>query len=360
MTEAHTQSWHYPRTALALNYLDTLSHGAPTLAIFAERRKGKTEFLTHDMTPVAINNGHRCCYVNFWEDRSNPIACIVNGVDRSLQSESGSALRGWKKEVSVNLGALQAKLTQAADATIQTANAALNYLLKPTGTVLLMCDEVQHLATRSEFEDITASLRTFIDSNKHRVRTIFTGSSQNNLNRLFKNQRAAFYNSASIVPFPDMGSEFIEFLSRRFQYLSGRDLPPESIMPTFVKHHRSPAFIVELLQVMVRDGFFTMESGIQHYFELNPPDEDNEQTWNKLSALEQELIKHLAKLPGTPLYHPEQYRKFSTAIGVNIGQGAVQAALNRLRDQDILINSGRGQWEFESTRFKTFAQEQQD
>ncbi len=29
-----------------------------------------------------------------------------------------------------------------------------------------MCDEVQHLATNPAFEDFTASLRTFIDSNR--------------------------------------------------------------------------------------------------------------------------------------------------------------------------------------------------
>lgn len=65
MTKAYEKSWHYPRVELAKSYLKTLEHGASTMAIFAERRKGKTEFLNDDMTPLAISEGHRCCYANF-------------------------------------------------------------------------------------------------------------------------------------------------------------------------------------------------------------------------------------------------------------------------------------------------------
>ncbi len=237
-------------------------------------------------------------------------------------------------------------------------NAAMEYLLEPKGTVLLQCDEIQHLATRPEFEDFTASLRTFIDSNKKRVRTIFTGSSQNNLNRLFRHQRAAFYNSASIVPFPDMDIEFVEFLTKRFEYLSGRTLSVEKLMPIFVEHHFSPGFIVELLQVMVRDGFYDLNAGLEHYYILNPPDADNNQTWDSLTALDKTVLKHLAQhLPGS-LYHKDRYQEFSESIGAKVTQSAVQVSLKRLQEKGVLIKVGHGQWSFENTHFKGFVQEQ--
>ncbi|PID44721.1 MAG: hypothetical protein CSB48_00940 [Proteobacteria bacterium] len=347
-------SWHYPRTRLAQAYLMTLESGAPTMAIFAERRKGKTEFLTDDMTPLAESKGHRCCYVNFWEDRTNPVACIVNGVNRSLKSELVGVLRGWKKEISVNLGALQAKITKDADASIQTANAALQCLLEPDGTILLQCDEIQHLATSPEFEDVTASLRTWIDSNKKRVRTIFTGSSQDNLNRLFRNQRAAFYNSASIVPFPDMTIEFAEFLSRRFHYLTGRSLPAELIMPVFIENHSSPAFIVELLQVMVRDGYYDLDTGLAYYYKLHPRNEDNLQIWNALSLIDRKILVKLAKPEAGSLYTRESYDSLSKEIGVKVSKSSIQNSLNRMREAGLLINQGRGVWEFENSGFKSF------
>jgi len=358
MTAPYQQSWHYPRSELAKTYLKTLELGAPTMAIFAERRKGKTEFLNEDMSPLARSEGYRCCYINFWEDRSNPVACVVNGVERCLRPELGSAIRGWKKEVSVNLGALQAKITKDADKSVQTANSALQCLLEAKGAVLLQCDEIQHLATRPEFEDITASLRTFIDSNKKRVRTIFTGSSQDNLNRLFRHQRAAFYNSASIVPFPDMGIDFIEFLVKRFEYLSGRSLTVDELMPIFIEHHFSPALIVELLQVMVRDGFYDIQTGLQHYNALNPPNADNQQIWEVLTALDQLLLKYLTQDDSGPLYHKDRYKEFSDTIGTKVTQSAVQVSLNRLRERGLLIKVAHGSWGFESTHFKAFVQDQ--
>lgn len=354
MKKPFEKSWHYPRSQLAENYLVTLEHGAPTMAIFAERRKGKTEFLNDDMTPLAISKGHRCCYVNFWEDKSNPVACIVNAVNRSLKSEFSGSLRGWEKEISVNLGALQAKITKEADTSVQTANAALQYLLEPTGTLLLQCDEIQHLATQAEFESVTASLRTWIDSNKKRVRTIFTGSSQDNLNRLFRNQRAAFYNSASIVPFPDMGIEFIDFLSKRFKYLSGRELPVDAIMPAFIENHFSPAFIVELLQVMVRDGYYDMEEGLKHYYELNPPDADNMQTWSSLTSLDQMILMQLCDPNRKSIYTKENYGSLSRNVGAKVTKSAVQMSIKKMREFGILISQGHGVWDFESSHFKAF------
>lgn len=60
MAEPYKSSWHFPRTMLAESYLLSLKQGAPTMAIFAQRRHGKTEFLTHDMTPLAESEGHLC------------------------------------------------------------------------------------------------------------------------------------------------------------------------------------------------------------------------------------------------------------------------------------------------------------
>lgn len=350
----HTKSWHFARYELAKTYIQTLQVGPQCLAVFAERRKGKTEFLTEDVMPLADKQGLRCCYVNFWADRNNPVACLVNGIEQSLKAQHGGFLRNWKKEVSLNIGGLQAKMIERQGPDIQSANAAMQYLMEPKGAVLLLCDEVQHLATRQEFEDFTASLRTFIDTHKARLRVIFTGSSQDNLNRLFRNQRAAFYNSASITPFPDMGVEFAEFLVRRFAYLSGRNLPANSIFKVFVEHHNSPAFIVDLLYLMLKEGIYSVEDGIEAYNALNPPDEDNLQTWNQLTALDREVIKRLAEEHPRPLYNPQVYTEISGIIGTPIGQGAIQGALARMREQGILINAGRGNWQFENSSFKTY------
>ena len=47
--------WHYPRTALADQYLKTLGIGlSKSLVLFAQRRMGKTEFLRKDLRRTGI------------------------------------------------------------------------------------------------------------------------------------------------------------------------------------------------------------------------------------------------------------------------------------------------------------------
>ena len=348
-----TPPWHFSRENLAKTYLKTLEVGPQSLAIFAERRKGKTEFLNYDLTPIARKQGFRCAYVNFWEDKSSPNHSVVNGINRSIQADA----KRWETSISVDLGLLKAKMEQTPRTSPHCANEALDCLVRTKGPVLLMCDEVQHLATHSDFEDFTAALRTFIDRNKENVRVVFTGSSQDNLNRLFRNQRAAFYNSASITPFPDMGIEFVTFLSERFYELTRRRIPVDAIFKIFASHYFSPAFIVELLQVMVRDGFYDLDAGLDYYHSLNPQDTEHELTWSGLSALDKEVLKHLALPKPAPLYTPEAYAHFTENLGIAIGQGAVQAALKRLRERGVLNNAARGVWNFENKGFKHFVQQ---
>jgi len=351
-------SWHFSRRVLAESYLSSLEMGMQSLAIFAERRKGKTEFLSYDLAPLAEEKGFRVAYINFWENRSDPAVSIINGVTRCLQKEFTGSLRGWKKEVSVKLGAIQAKLTKDVESRVTSANEALDCLMASKGGVLLLCDEIQHLATNPGFEDLVAALRTFIDRNKQRIRVVYTGSSQDNLNRLFKHQRAAFYNSASLVHFPDMGADFIQFLVDRFEYITRRKISAEKVMRVFSDQYYSPAFVVELLQTMVRDGIFDISEGMESYHKLNDPDIDNKAIWSELNALDCEVVRFLSESGDKPIYHQEVYQRFSDAIGTTVRKGAVQSSINRLRKQGVINNLGRGQWSFESISFKCFVQEQ--
>lgn len=346
--------WHFPRTELAKHYINTLITGAQSLAIFAERRKGKTEFCRYDLMPYAIEHGYRCVYVNFWEDKSNPSTCLANAVIKSIEQELTGFLRGWKKELSIKVGGLQAKISKDADVDPSTANEAFRYLMKIDGPVLLICDEVQHLATSLAFEDFTAALRTFVDSNKERLRVVFTGSSQDNLNKLFRKQKAAFYQSASLTPFPDMGKDFAQFLSKLFHSLTGRKLDYTNILNVYTENYSSPAFIVELLQVMVRDGFYDIDSGLEHYQELNPRNQEHELYWGELNAIDKEILKMLASTDSPQFYSPETFDLFADKIGVKVNKSTVQAALKRLRENGTLLNVARGQWEYENSALKNY------
>lgn len=347
-------TWHYPRNELAESYLKQLNSGLNSIAIFAERRKGKTEFLLEDLAPAADEMGYRTAYINFWEKKTDPVHCITQGIRRSLETQSRRILSRWKKEVSLKVAGLQAKATSDIDQVPDVLGEALGYLIKPKGGILVMFDEIQQLATNDGNDELIAALRTFLDTNKRQVRAVFTGSSQDRLNKIFRQQNAAFYRGASLVEFPDMGNEFVDFLIERFQYLSKRKLVKNKAYPIFDNHNRSPFIIVDLLQTMLREGIFDIDKGYEYYLENNDPDEEYRALWESMKLVDKLLIKEII-LKSKPLYHKDTYEFIGDIMGLNkLGRGTIQHSVSRLREQGILNKVGHGKWELESKEFEVF------
>lgn len=85
---------------------------------------------------------------------------------------------------------------------IEAAFSELETTNKP---VLLLLDEVQHLATSPDFYDFTAALRSFMTARSdQKVKGIFSGSSQEGLAQLFKRTKAPFFNASSQLEFPEL------------------------------------------------------------------------------------------------------------------------------------------------------------
>jgi hypothetical protein len=80
--------WHYPRTDLADQYLKTLDIGLiKSLALFAQRRMGKTEFLRKDLVPAAEQAGYITIYVSLWESREDPEAVLLDAIQKAAEGE---------------------------------------------------------------------------------------------------------------------------------------------------------------------------------------------------------------------------------------------------------------------------------
>ena len=185
------ESWHYPRHEIASSYLKQLEEGGPSLAIFAERRRGKTQLLLEDMMPMAESQGIAVVYIDFWEQRNNPSACIARGVKRALDKLSTGRMLRWKKEVKLKLPLLEAKINQDSSTMPEVAADALEFLTLTKKPWLVMFDEIQHLASTKEYEDVIFTLRSFLNANSKKIKAIFTGSSQDRLNRIFRHHNAA-------------------------------------------------------------------------------------------------------------------------------------------------------------------------
>lgn len=63
---------------------------------------------------------------------------------------------------------------------------------KKRTSLLLLIDDVQHIATHDAFKSIAYTLRTAADKNQEKVKMVFTGSSKTGMRELFNKNNAAF------------------------------------------------------------------------------------------------------------------------------------------------------------------------
>src|SRR5260221_14529407 len=81
MSQAPLTSWHFARPELAQPHLQAFDLGLiSATALHARRRMGKTEFLTQDLTPAAVERGLAVGYCNLWQEDEDPTEAIAEAV----------------------------------------------------------------------------------------------------------------------------------------------------------------------------------------------------------------------------------------------------------------------------------------
>ena len=86
MSKAH---WHFPRSEFAETVYGLLANGpVQAVSLFGPRRTGKTQFLTHDLAPLAEDKGHRVVYASLWQTLESPLAMLLYEFDLALRTGS--------------------------------------------------------------------------------------------------------------------------------------------------------------------------------------------------------------------------------------------------------------------------------
>jgi len=213
--------WHYPRTAFAQEVYATLTHGPVRgMRLFGPRRSGKTEFLRHDLAPLADGRGHRVLYIDCWQGGDSPLALLLYELDRALRAgplaqrlKTAATQLATKFTLSLGPGTIEV------DCSGLRGKAPENYLLlvdqycerlasgdKPA---FLLFDEFQQLA-HSPSADMIAALRASLNKRRDKLLAVFTGSSQRELRRMFSTRDAPFFRYAQSVDLPRLDEAFID------------------------------------------------------------------------------------------------------------------------------------------------------
>lgn len=361
--------FHFTRTDLVDVFLSAFASGiTSSKTLFAPRRMGKTEFITQDLAPAAKGQGYKVIYCNFWGNENNPALALLSALSIANKSENlwGRTKRLGRSsvnsiEVSGQMAGVKAGLkatlheTKISEDQLQQLLMGIHELLDQNEKILFLLDEVQHLATKIEFSPLVSLLRTVFEGNQHKLKVVYTGSSREGLQRLFKRRKSAMFKSSSQIDLPLLDRNFIRHELAAYKKATGRELSESVAINTFQKLHSIPRDFRELLevcmtQVIEPDDFKTLAAD---FCNSMLQDDGYAHTWEELKPIDKHILALFASDSTIALYSEETKQQLADAIGVDdMPNHTIQNAVNRLREKGVLVQLERGMVEFEDAHFK--------
>lgn len=208
---------YYPREYFAPLIINRLSNNwLRRVTIFAPRKHHKNRFIKQEVMPLFLDTGILPIYVDFAMGKKDPESMFIKSVmsacekNESLLNKMGKFLAFKNSGVGAGGQQIEPGVTGAdnKNADLFAALKRLNELCTP---VVVILDEIQHLASEKEFKSFTEALRSFaVNREDVTVKYIFIGSSCEGMNRLFRDNDAPFYNSSKTADSEELSIELIE------------------------------------------------------------------------------------------------------------------------------------------------------
>lgn len=355
---------HFPRLPLATSIIDGFeSNLQPATTIFAPRRKGKTTFVRNDLIPLAKTKGFIVATADLWIDRPHPERVIANALQEAIYGTGfvrRNLLRFTRpgqiiKTVSGSAGpdGVTIGADFADDAGLVLPELFERFRKLGKGRALLIVDEVQHLATRKEFEDFTATLRSLLQAAQGEVYALFTGSSQDGLARMFRRSKAPFYQYGSEVAFPELGMEFANHLAALHKETTDRDWDAAQAFRLYVSRGMMPKYLREVYSICLTQNLTVAEADKLVWASML--DEGQFSTLIEgLPPLDLALLVGI--LSGESLFSTEYRSRLADELpsGSVPSTAQIQVALKRLQRAELIGNLDHGNWCIEDGALESY------
>ncbi|WP_274585600.1 ATP-binding protein [Neisseria leonii] len=334
----------FHRRDYAAKLVDTLQAGIThAFTLFAPRRMGKTQFLLQDVRPQAEAAGFNVFYFSFM-DSANPAAdfqaALTHFAAKIQTGGKAKTLIGQVRKIEI-MGVGLDRETAAADT--PRLSDIIGLIAADNRPSLLLLDEIQELARRQDTDGLIRSLRTGLDINQAKVKTIFTGSSTNGLRAVFNDNKAPFFHFAHALDFPVLGREFTDFLADICRDRTGAETDKDELYRLFERLHRTPMYLRAVIQDMILNPALSLEAAAQFRLaELNQAQGEAAQ-WRQMKPLEQTIIKDIARNRNTSPYSQDTRSRYAAALGVEqVGTSSVQGAIRRMMRHDWISRDSSG------------------
>lgn len=302
--------WHYPRRDFAYATFTTLVSGpVPALTLFGPRRTGKTQFLQYDLGYLAAETyGHRVVYASFWQTAAAPLSVLLYECDRALQPKGyAERLADWatslpvKAKLSALKGAAAVEIdlgrgtVPAPSEGLLLLDAVLDRLADAKKPALLLLDEFQEIALHPQGSEIMAGLRTSLDKRKLSLRTVFTGSSQIGLDKVFSAREAPFYRFAAPLTLPEFEEGFVDHQLDVFRKTYRRTIDRGEALRFFERFNRNPMFFQRwLITLGLHPGLSEAEASARTVQDL-ARQLDFDRNWRELTTAQRAVARLVAE-----------------------------------------------------------------
>lgn len=358
------EQWHFSRPKLVKSYLDMLRDGAgDPIALQSPRRWGKTTFLLAEVSATAQQSGFLPVYIDVWQNRDDVLSAINYGLQEAIDDlEVPATTAGKRLKTKVNkVGVAAMSLEFGEEPTRRRPDSPyllVDWLLKTLvraahKPILLLFDEIQELATATDGEAIVSALRAAITKSKGSVRVMFTGSNQDRLHELFSRSRAALYEGASILAFPRLADDFLQFVATHAYKSFHRKIAVGDLETAFGRFQYQPRALIDLVFLFVSGANTSFAEVLDARIEAALNSDLFQPVLDAMTALQKQICRRLTA--GRDVSSMEARKFYSEALArPNISPGSISDALKALVASHVLTKpaGSHGGYSFDDPMFR--------
>lgn len=357
--------YHRPELAERLSklILQVAVGSAASSGVFlaAPRRTGKSTFAREDLRPALEKAGAIVLYADLWKDLTkDPGQVIVEAVREAVGRNQGLITRLAKSSGldKVSVGGLNFNVDRIGlgkDIDLTTALVALSD--ESQQIIVLMIDEAQHAITTEAGVAALFALKAARDelnsSKHHGLRIVCTGSNRDKLAMLRNSRDQAFF-GASMVPFPTLGQDFINWFCANIDLACALD--PAEVFQLFTESGYRPELLGAAADE-IRFDFAIEPDAIPERFSALVRAQADELNANikkvihSLTPIQSAVIRVMSakggdyapfEAPTMALYAKAMEQAGIAVTDIKVEVSGVQQALIALQDKKLVWKAARG------------------
>lgn len=357
--------YHRPELATRLSKLimqiSVGSSASSGVFLAAPRRTGKSTFAREDLRPALEKAGAIVLYADLWQDLTkDPGLVIVDAIREAVGRSDGFITRlakssGIEKVVVGGLNFSLDKIGLGKDIDLTTALVALSD--ESQKLIVLMIDEAQHAITTEAGVAALFALKAARDelnsSRHHGLRIVCTGSNRDKLAMLRNSKDQAFF-GASMVPFPTLDQNYIDWLCANIDLPSPLD--PAEVFQLFKESGYRPELLGAAADAIRFDFFIDPENVRERFAELVRAQADElnanlKKVLHSLTPIQSAVIRVMGSMgesyapfeaPTMALYAAAMKQAGIAESDIKVEVPGVQQALIALQEKNLVWKASRG------------------